>query len=325
MKYSTIGTSWITEMFIEAVRQTEKAELVSIYSRSEETAKKFAEKTGAKNWTTNIDNMLDGPSDFIYIASPNIMHYEHIVQVIKKGKHVFCEKPLVYTEQQWNDIYELAKKHRVFIFEGFRHLFSPNYKKVATEIEKLGTIRTAILHYVQYSSRYDLFKEGTIPNVFSEEFAGGALMDLGVYPLSMALDLFGEPLDAHYFPVKLSNGIDGSGTLVLTYGDKVITIITSKIGQASIPSEIHGEKGTLTLDHVAPIHSIKHHDRQTGKTIELAEPLHEIDMVYQVEAFAKMISENDTESYERWMERSRQVAKWTEKVRKDTGILFLGE
>src|SRR5699024_3275543 len=196
---------------------------------------------------------------------------------------------------------------------------------LTTQLTKIGTIRTAILHYVQYSSRYDVFKAGQIPNVFSKEFAGGVLMDLGVYPLSMALDLFGEPIDADYFPVKLSNGIDGSGTLVLTYEDKVITIITSKTGHASIPSEIHGEEGTLTLDHIDPISSLKYNDRKTDVTVELAEPQHEIDMVYQVEAFVKMIEENDRESYEKWMERSRQVAKWTEKVRKNTGILFPGE
>ena len=325
MKYSTIGTSWITEMFIEAVQQTKKAELISIYSRSEETAELFAKKNGAENWFTDLDEMLDDASDFVYIASPNIMHYDHIIKVIKKGKHVFFVYPLVYTEQQWNDIYNLAKKHQVFIFEGFRHLFSPNYKKLTTQLTQIGTIRTAILHYVQYSSRYDVFKSGQIPNVFSKEFAGGVLMDLGVYPLSMALDLFGEPMDADYFPVKLSNGIDGSGTLVLTYEDKVITIVTSKTGHGLIPSEIHGEKGTLTIDHVAPISSLKYYDRQTAHTAELAEPQHEIDMVYQVEAFVKMIEENDIESYEKWMERSRQVAKWTEKVRNEVGILFSGE
>lgn len=325
MKYSTIGTSWITEMFIDAAKQTGKAELISIYSRTAETAEAFAKKNGATHWFTDLDDMLDDTSEFVYIASPNMMHYEHIVKVIKKGKHVFCEKPLVYKEEQWKAIFELAKKHQVFIFEGFRHLFSPNYKKLKAQLTEIGTIRTAIMHYVQYSSRYDIFKEGEIPNVFSEKFAGGVLMDLGVYPLSMALDLFGEPVDADYFPVKLSNGIDGSGTLVLTYEDKVITIITSKIGHALIPSEIHGENGTLTIDHVAPISSLKHYDRLTDRSIELAEPQHEIDMVYQVEAFVKMVKENDKKSYENWMERSRQVAKWTEKVRHKNGILFPGE
>ena len=325
MKYSTIGTSWITEMFINATKQTKEAELLSVYSRSEETAEKFANKNGAANWYTDLNAMLDGPSDFIYIASPNIMHYEHMTQAIKKGKHIFCEKPLVYTETQWTEIYELAKEYGVFVFEGYRHLFSPNYEILKSKVEQIGTVRSALFHFVQYSSRYDAYKEGQIPNVFSKEFAGGVLLDLGVYPLSMAIDLFGEPVDVDYFPVRLSNGIDGSGTLVLTYEDSVITILFSKIGQATIPSEIHGEDGTLTMDHVAPIESLTHYDRKTDSTEELAEPQHEIDMVYQVESFIKMIEQEDRKSYEEWMERSRLVAKWSEKARKKQGIIFPGE
>lgn len=325
MKYSTIGTSWITEMFIDAAKQTGQAELVSIYSRSEETAEDFAKKCKVENWYTDLDLMLDGPSEFVYIASPNIMHYEHIIKVIKKGKHVFCEKPLVYNEAQWAKVSQLAKEYGVFVFEGYRHLFSPNYNKLKENLSEIGIIRSGLLHFVQYSSRYDVYKEGEIPNVFSEKYAGGVLMDLGVYPLSMALDLFGEPKDVDYFPVKLSNGIDGSGTLVLTYDDKVITILASKIGSASIPSEIHGEDGTLTFDHIAPISSLKLYNRNADLTEELAEPQHEIDMVYQIEEFIKMVHQENIESYEKWMERSRQVAKWTEKVRKETGVLFPGE
>src|SRR5690625_453764 len=320
MKYSTIGTGWITEMFIDAAKQTGEAELVSVYSRSEETAEKFAKKNGAEKWYTDLDAMLGETSDFIYIASPNIMHYEHIIKAIKKGKHIFCEKPLVYTEEQWKKVDELAKEYNVFVFEGYRHLFSPNYKRLKNNLTEIGAIRSAVLHYVQYSSRYDIYKEGSIPNVFSKKFAGGVLMDLGVYPLSMAIDLFGEPDDANYFPVKLSNGIDSSGTLVLTYEDKVVTILASKVGSALIPSEIHGENGTLTVDHIAPISSLKHYDRQADHTKELAETQHKLDMIYQMEAFSKMIEKNDTKTYEKWMERSRQVAKLTEKVRKETGI-----
>src|SRR5699024_1657823 len=107
------------------------------------------------------------------------------------------------------------------------------------------------------------YKSGDVPNVFSKEYAGGALMDLGVYPLSMAIDLFGEPRDIDYHPVLLDNGVDGSGTLVLTYGDFIVTILCSKIAKATIPSEIHGKDGTLTIDHIAPIQKLSFYNRKT--------------------------------------------------------------
>lgn len=325
MKYSTIGTSWITEMFIESTKLAGGAELHSVYSRSEETGESFAKKNGADHWYTDIDEMLNEPTDFVYIASPNIMHYDHIMKCIEKGKHVFCEKPMVYTEAQWNNISTRAKEKHVFVFEGYRHLFSPNYDTLKSKLTEIGTVHSGVFHFVQYSSRYDAYKDGQIPNVFSKEFAAGVLMDLGVYPLSMVIDLFGEPVDIDYFPVLLSNGADASGTLVVTYEEAVITVLASKIGQATIPSEIHGENGTLTIDHIAPISSLSHVDRKTGEVEELAQEQYEIDMVYQFKAFCQMIEQDDVENYEKWLERSRLITKYTEKARRKVGILFPGE
>lgn len=325
MNYSTIGTSWITEMFIESTKLTGGVKLHSVYSRSKENGDDFARKNGAESSFTDLDEMLKEPTDFIYIASPNVMHYEHIIKCIENGKHVFSEKPMVYTEEQWNEIYKQAKEKGVFVFEGYRHLFSPNYFKLKEKLAEIGPVRSGIFHYIQYSSRYDVYKGGEMPNVFSKGFAGGALMDLGVYPFSMVIDLFGEPIDIDYFPTLLSNGADSSGTLVVTYKDAIITVLTSKIAQGTIPSEIHGEDGTLTIDHIAPINSLTHFDRKTEVTKELADSQHEVDMIYQFEGFLKMIKEKDTEKHEKWLERSRLIAKWTEKARRKASILFPGE
>ncbi|WP_085993474.1 Gfo/Idh/MocA family protein [Oceanobacillus senegalensis] len=313
--YSTIGTGWIVSSFIEAVNKTEKAELVSVYSRTEEKAKQFAAEHDVQSWYTDIDEMLKEDTDFIYIASPNILHFEQMVKAIKQKKHVFCEKPMVLSETQWKDISRLAAEYDVFVLEGFRHLYTPNYQKLKESIPQIGPVRSAVLQYIQYSSRYDKYKEGFKPNVFTKEFAGGSLMDLGVYPLSMAIDLFGEPEGIQYFPVQLKNGVDGSGTLVLTYEDFVITILCSKIAQGLIPSEIHGEAGTLTVDHIAPISRITYYDRKAKQNHEWAEEQHEMDMIYEAEEFIRMITENDVESYEKSMERSRLVVKWLDRVR----------
>ncbi|PAV30602.1 hypothetical protein CIL05_05735 [Virgibacillus profundi] len=325
MKFSTIGTSWITEAFIKAAQYSKIAELQSVYSRSEKSAKDFAERNGAKNATTDLDALLAEETDFIYIASPNGMHYEHILKCIENKKHVFSEKPMVLTEKQWKEVKELAEKQEVFVFEGFRHLFSPNYEILKKSLPDAGEIRSVMLQYVQYSSRYDKYKNGEEPNVFTKEFAGGALMDLGVYPLSMAIDLFGEPKAVDYFPVLLSNGIDGSGTLVMTYEGFIVTILCSKIAQGSIPSEIHGEDGALTIDRVAPIEKLSFYNRKSKKSKELAKDQLENDMVYELEAFTKMIEQKDIVSHDLWMERSRLVAKWSEQARRKQGILFPGE
>ncbi|WP_100012850.1 Gfo/Idh/MocA family protein [Lentibacillus sediminis] len=324
MKFSTIGTSWITQRFIDSAVKSGKASLHSVYSRREDSAQQMAEANHAKGFT-DLNEMLKEPADFIYIASPNALHYEQILQCITREKHVFVEKPMVYTEAQLEEIRKQAAEKGVLVAEGFRHLFSPNYKQLKNALLKVGQVRSVLLQYVQYSSRYDAYKRGEEPNVFTPEFAGGAMMDLGVYPLSMAIDLFGEPEQADYFPVRLKNGVDGSGTLVLSYDGFHVIILCSKIAQATIPSEIHGEDGTLTMDHLAPIESLLFFDRKTKESEELAGHQAELDMMYEVEAFVRMVEENDTRVHEEWLERSRRVVRVTEAVRKQQGILFPGE
>lgn len=325
MKFSTIGTSWITEMFINAAKQSELAQLTAVYSRSETTAREFAKKHGASEWYTSIDDLLDTDIDFVYIASPNSFHYEHVIACMLKKKHVFCEKPMGFTEQQIIDIEELAASNNVFVFEGYRHLFSPNYQKLKDNLKEVGQIRSTLLQYIQYSSRYDAFKDGKQPNVFSKDFAGGVIMDLGVYPISMAIDLYGEPSDVYYAPIYLSNGADGSGTLLLHYPDHLVTIMFSKLAQGTIPSEIHGEDGTLTIDHIAPIESLELYNRKTKETEELASKQEELDMIYELERFNQMIEQNDKASHNQWLKRSRLVAKWTEIARHQANILFPSE
>lgn len=325
MKFSTIGTSWITESFIKAAEITGAAELTSVYSRTAKKAEQFANKHGASSWYTDLQDMLSSESDFVYIASPNSLHYEQILACIDHGKHVFCEKPMGYTEQQINDITEQAEANQVYVMEGYRHLFSPNYKALKDHLDNVGQVRSTLLQYVQYSSRYDAFKAGETPNVFSKDFAGGALMDLGVYPLSMAIDLFGEPQDVNYYPVYLSNGTDGSGTLILSYQEHQVTIMCSKIAQATVPSEIHGEDGTLTMDHMAPIQRLTLTERGEKEGKELAIKQADVDMVYELEAFQKMIQQADKTSHQQRLERSRLVAKWSEKARNKANLFILNE
>lgn len=321
MKFSTIGTSWITDVFIESAKAKDMT-LVSVHSRSEENGKAFAQKHNARHYFTELSAMLKDESDFVYIASPNSLHYEHILQCIHYKKHVFCEKPIVINEAQWLTVKKQADQVGVFVFEGYRHLFTPNYNMLKQSLSKVGQMRHVFLPFSQYSSRYDALKRGEQPNVFSKEFAGGVLMDLGVYPLSLAIDLFGEPKTIHYVPVLLENGVDGSGTLILNYGDFNATIICSKISCSYAPAEFQGEAGTLTMDHLANTNSLTLFDLSQKKVIDLTKDTAELDMVYQLEAFEQMIKHNELMHYRKWLERSRQIVKWTEKARKSVNITF---
>src|SRR5699024_1484811 len=106
------------------------------------------------------------------------------------------------------------------------------------------------------SSRYDAVLNGEEPNVFSPAFAGGTLVDLGVYPIAAAIYLFGKPEHVSYTPTMIRTGVDGSGTLVMKYVDFTCTIFCSKISTSYNPSEIQGEKGTFIIGDIGSIANV---------------------------------------------------------------------
>ncbi|RYG73718.1 Gfo/Idh/MocA family oxidoreductase [Lentibacillus lipolyticus] len=326
MNFGTVGTGWITESFIEAARETGELTHTAVYSRREDKARSFAEKHGAAHAFTDLEEMASNDElDAVYIASPNSHHFQHVLTFLRKKKHVICEKPIFSNLREWEEAYRVAEENGVYLFEAMRNLHAPNFARLQEGLEQIGTVRNMILPFVQYSSRYDKYLAGENPNVFTTAFSGGALMDLGVYPLSIVVGLFGKPANAVYFPVLLDSGVDGSGTLVLEYPDFTAAIVCSKIAQSSNTCEILGENGTLVFENAGDMYHPKV-VRNKGKDVtELPADEHPNNMVYEVQAFARIIQNGDRDTYERLKKISYDVLAITENVRRENGIIFDSE
>lgn len=323
MKFGVIGTSWITDSFIEAAHKVEGVQLTSVYSRSEGQASAFARKHGAGHVFTDLEGMAESDAlDFIYIASPNSLHAEHAMIFLQQKKHVVCEKPIFSNLSEWNRAHEIADKHGVYLFEAFRNLHTPNFGVVRDHLKDVGRVRSMILNMVQYSSRYTKFLAGERPNIFTAEYSGGALVDLGVYPISTTVALFGKPNQVSYFPVMLESGVDGGGTLVLTYDNFVSTIVCSKISNSYQACEIHGEDGTLIFDGPGELDNAKLINRESQQEIILGTKTYENNMHFEIARFKHIIENNDRTEYERLKDISETVLSITEKARNDNGIVF---
>lgn len=326
MKLGTIGTNWITEKFIEAASLSGVLTLDSIYSRSFEKAKALADKNQAPHIYTNLEEMAENSDlDVIYIASPNSLHYEQATLFLRKGKHVICEKPIFSNMREFDQAMEIAKENNVYLVEAVRNIHTPNFSQLKNHLDMAGKVRGVILHAVQYSSRYDAFLNGEEPNVFSPAFSGGALTDVGVYPIFLAVSLFGAPKRITYHPVLLRNGIDGAGTLLLDYEDFVCTILCSKVSDAYSSSEIQGEKGSILIDKPSSLTKLEWVERRTKERKSIHVEMEANDMVYEVKNIVKLIKKQDNQEYKRLSELSRTVLTITETARKENNIVFGSE
>ncbi|MCM3024964.1 Gfo/Idh/MocA family protein [Heyndrickxia ginsengihumi] len=326
MKFATVGTGWITSAFIDAAQHSGKLSLHSVYSRSKEKAEQLASKYHVSSIFTDLDKMAKSEEfRVVYIASPNSLHFEQVLAFLKNKKHVICEKPIFSNIAEFEFAYKVAEENGVYLFEAMRNIHYPNALLLKKNINALGQIRSAMFQYIQYSSRYDAFLAGQEPNVFSRNFSGGALVDLGVYPLSLAVFLFGKPIDSHYYPVLLRNGVDGAGTLVLKYNDFNITILCSKISHSYIQSEIHGEKGSIVIDSVSEINHTEFHDHHTKTTSVLSTSQLEQNMAYEIDSFVEIIERNDLQAYASLKQLSADVLSITETSRRQNDIVFKSE
>lgn len=327
----TIGTSWITDSFIEAALETDRYNLNCVYSRRAENAKEFASKYGDIPIETNLDAFMTNETiDIIYIASPNSLHYEQAMHALKAGKHVVVEKTASTNPTQWEEMLNAAEENDVFVFEAARHMHIPNLKIIHDTLKSLGDIQGATFAYAKYSSRYDDVLAGNEPNIFSLKFAGGVLMDLGIYPIYTAVALFGKPEKVNYFPRKMKTGVDGSGTIILQYDSFDVTLLISKTTTSMIGMEIYGENETLLIDHATDINEAKRLDAKTlaEEDIQLVKQ-NENSMYYEAESFAQMIRSKDKEStlkrYQELSELARTVSEILYDLRMQTDLLFTFE
>lgn len=331
LNLGTIGTSSITNLFIKAAHLTNKFQLHAVYSRSIEKGKQFAEPHEAKRVYDNLDEFLHDPElDVIYIASPNSLHYQQTIAALEAGKHVLVEKPAFTHPTHWDHVEKLANEKDRLVIEAVRHIHEPNFQLTKKEIARLNEIQGATLFYMKYSSRYDLVRAGEEPNIFSPKLAGGALMDLGVYPLYAALAWFGEPEEAHYFAQKIETKVDGKGTAILRYPNFDVTLIFGKTATATVASEIYGLDATIRLDHVTFIESI---EKVNAKTLEVerieTEPVGDNPLYNEAEAFAKLLqTPDDPKTKERvheLMALAKAVSRTLYTLRKDADISFASD
>ncbi len=287
MKIGIVGTNFISDWFCEAARSVECVEVTAVYSRKLDTALAFGEKWGIKECFCDYKDMLESDIDAVYIASPTFMHESQSCMAMEYGKAVLCEKMMAASYQGALRMTEYAGKKGVVLLEAMRPAFDPLNEIIFRESRTLGTIRRAHLEYCQYSSRYDRFKRGEVLNAFNPEICNSALADIGIYPLNMALSLFGEPETTNAEAVFLENGFEAEGKISLCYPDMFCEVAYSKIKDGTAHSFIKGEKGTLYFDRVnAPTLIYK---KMRGGEIEPIElDRVENNMVYELEAFRDM-------------------------------------
>lgn len=251
IKYAVIGRGKIVDSYIKGAAMTGCFELAAVYSRAEDTGREYAHKHGCKKVYTDLQELAaDQEIEAVYIASPNGCHVWQSEDLLKGGKHVICEKPIVTSAQEYTRLKGLADSLGLIYMEAIIPRYVRGRRAIKEAIGKIGRIAMARIDYCQLSSRYDAFMRGEQVNIFDMSLSAGTLNDLGIYCVYAAVDLLGVPKDIKTFASLLYNEADGSGCAILEYDDFLAALTYSKVGQSVSPSEIIGDKGSVVIEKV---------------------------------------------------------------------------
>lgn len=325
INYGTIGTNWIVDSFIEAAKKTPELHLNVVYSRSEAKAAEFAYEHGVEFTSSDLECMAKSEYiDAVYIASPNSCHFEQSMLFLKNGKHVICEKPAAITEREARKLVETAKAHGVIFMEAIMSFNSPQFDSLVSAVKTIGDIRQADFSYCQLSSKYPAFLKGDNPNIFNPKMKTGALMDIGVYCVYLAVSLFGVPKNIKAEAVLHSNGIDLCGSSIFSYDDGVVSLEYSKVGNSRRPSEIIGDEGTITIDKASYLDGIRFYNN-AGEMAVIHQNADDIlPMQFEAKQFYEYITDfkSNAEKYEKALDLMVTVSSVMQEIRSQANIKF---
>lgn len=329
LKIGLIGTNFISSDFCEAAVLVPETELYAVYSRKQETGDRFAQKHGIRRVYTDYDAFLDSGLDAVYVASPNFVHCEQTLNALKHGKHVLCEKVMAVNETEVQAMIDCARERGLILLEAMRPDFDPAYDLIGQTLPRLGPLSRATFEFCQYSSRYDRFLGGEPVNAFNPELCNAAVMDIGVYCIHSLVRLFGMPDQIRACSVKLPNGFEGSGTVLLRYHSMVAEAIYSKTAVSVTPSVIQGEKGSLLIDYVSRPETLELRLRKGSRDTLAGGDIRALsftpaknNMVYEIREFVRLIKNKEVNH--KYLQYSLNTIRIIDEVRRQNGIVFPG-
>lgn len=316
INFVSIGSNFIVENVLKTVVKMDGYNYYGAYSRSIEKADYLKEKFGAEKSFDDLKRMLeDKKIDFVYIASPNSLHYKQTKMCLLANKNVICEKPFFTNTKELDDLIKISKERNLFLFEAISIKYLPSLEILKNLLGKIGKISTCMINYSQYSSRFDKYKEGIVENIFKSEFSAGALADLGIYNLHLIYELFGKGKDYSYFGNINPYGVDISGQGLISYGDFSVSFTNAKDTKSENFIIIQGEEGYIKV--LGNIQEAEKIECFSDGRLEIFDIKKEKDLYfYEFEYFKKIFENKDYNSFEKRLFESKDVLEMFEKLKK---------
>jgi predicted dehydrogenase len=317
LRWGVLGTGWIAERFTASLQRHSSQRVVAAGSRSAGTAKEFADRFCIdRAHASYADLVADAGVDVVYVASPHTAHLEHALLAIAAGKHTLVEKPLALNAAEARQIADAAAARGLFCMEAHWTSFLPKFDVLRQVLDSgvLGKVTAVVADFGEWFTPEH--------RIFRPELAGGPMLDLGTYLVSLVVDVLGGNPDAIVARgTKHERGVQGQTAMVLDYGERQAILHTTILANTPTAATIAGTEATLVID--GPFYqpggfTLTSTDGTRTLRYDEERYAHEGGLHFQAADVARRISAGETGSPLRPLKRSIDVLAIMDEVRRQT-------
>jgi len=243
--WGILGPGGIAKAFATDLKLLDGHTVGAVGSRTLGNAQEFATTFGGTAYGSYEELVADPSIDAIYVATPHPAHKDNVILSLDAGKPVLCEKPFAVNAKEAQEMVAAAQKNNVALMEAMWARFLPHYAQVRNIIAS-GVLGRIITVQADHGQR---LADQNIPRLVEPSLAGGALLDLGIYPISFAHMILGNPQKISASSVLTDKGVDAQTSMIFDYADGAQAILnTTMVEQTPCRAVVAGLNGWLEID-----------------------------------------------------------------------------
>lgn len=244
-KWGILGTGGIAQAFANDLIHLGDHRVAAVGSRTRKSAENFAAQFPGAQAFGSYEELVNSDVDAIYVATPHTFHFENSLLALNAGKPVLCEKPFTINAAEARTLIERARELNLPLLEAIWTRFLPHIAKVREILASglLGEVQTVIADHGQY------LPEDIAPRLWQPELGGGALLDLGIYPITLAHLVLGIPESFQISSTLTDKAIDSQISMIFQYNNGAQALLSATmLNRTAITGVISGSLARLEMD-----------------------------------------------------------------------------
>jgi predicted dehydrogenase len=324
IRWGIIGTGRIASDFTADLALLDDATVVAVGSRQQQTADDFADRFGIAHRHASYDALVADPEvDAVYVSTPHPGHHAAARLAIEAGKAGLVEKPFTLNASQAEDLVAAARAKRTFLMEAMWTRFLPHMRRIRELLTSgvLGDVRTVTADHGQRFLPPD-----PTSRLYDPALGGGALLDLGIYPVSFASYVLGTPERVTAVSDGTTTGVDAQTSIVLQYAGGKHAVLTTTLGaETANVATIVGTEGRIEIDRTWYQPTSFTLTLRSGATERFADPRIGHGLRFEAVEVGRCLRGRRLESSHMSLDETLQIMTTLDEVRRQIGLGYPGE